>query len=407
MTHALRSLRRRPLESLLLVLTIAFGVALCGLVMSAAWPALKVGAGAPGLGAREITVQSRDEDWSQFYSTPNAPPVARVGRVGDPKVVMEEADLARLKAAAPAVQAAYLSDDFTIGDFTKGQEVKMVSREYWDALGATLLTGALPSAAEYRDKKAVLVLTEYGAGVLSPGEPALGRTISGYRVVGVVRPPGEPGQFRSPEQTQYGALGLVPYGATVKQTEGSWIVPQPLSTLRFLPRPGQDAAAAEQLGLAAQKRWGDRVSVGSNAQRMAQAQQQYRRGALALTLLGVGGLLLAGLSVLALMLARVLSGQRQLGMAAALGASRARLRAQHLTEAALLGGLGSVLGGLLAAGLIWWLNRGVSGPFAGALRQQPPALLCTVAGGLLLSLLFGLLPAVQAARVRPAEALRA
>lgn len=40
MMPAFRSLLSRPLESLLLVLTLTFGAALTGLVLCAAWPSL-------------------------------------------------------------------------------------------------------------------------------------------------------------------------------------------------------------------------------------------------------------------------------------------------------------------------------------------------------------------------------
>lgn len=149
------------------------------------------------------------------------------------------------------------------------------------------------------------------------------------------------------------------------------------------------------------------MTISSNAAQSAEYGKQARRGALALSLLGVLGLLVASLSVLALLLARVLSRQRQLGMAAALGATRARIRGQYLLEVLLLGVLGSLVGGGLAVGLLAWLSRGADPRFGGGIAAQPVPLLLTMGGALLLSLLFGLLPAIQASQVRPAEALRA
>ena len=146
------------------------------------------------------------------------------------------------------------------------------------------------------------------------------------------------------------------------------------------------------------------MTISSNAAQSAEYGKQARRGALALSVLG---LLVASLSVLALLLARVLSRQRQLGMAAALGATRARIRGQYLLEVLLLGVLGSLVGGGLAVGLLAWLSRGADPRFGGGIAAQPVPLLLTMGGALLLSLLFGLLPAIQASQVRPAEALRA
>lgn len=142
------------------------------------------------------------------------------------------------------------------------------------------------------------------------------------------------------------------------------------------------------------------MTISSNAAQSAEYGKQARRGALALSVLG---LLVASLSVLALLLARVLSRQRQLGMAAALGATRARIRGQYLLEVLLLGALGSLVGGGLAVGLLAWLSRGADPRFGGGIAAQPVPLLLTMGGALLLSLL----PAIQASQVRPAEALRA
>jgi ABC-type antimicrobial peptide transport system permease subunit len=408
MVQAYRSLRSRPLESLLLVLTIMFGVALSGLVLSAAWPGLgAMTTEAAGLYGRELTVQLRDQDWSQFYSTPNAPPVARVGRVGDKPIIMQEDDLGKIKTATPAVNAAYVSEETNMGDWSKGRSVRGVSSEYFGALGATLVKGALFSASDYREQRPVVILTEYGARSLFPKKAALGQSIAGFRVIGIMKVPDtEKYQFRSPEQPEYSPLGLIPYGATVKEGDITYSR-GPLSTLHFVAQPGQTTEAFSQLSFAAQKRWGDRVSVSSNAQQNAEYSKAFRRGTLTLALLGMGGLLVASLSVLALMLARVLSRQRQLGMAAALGASRGRLRTQYLFEVLVLGVLGSVLGGLLALGLLFWLTRTSSGMYGYTLDIQPVALLVTVLASVVLCVLFGLVPAIQASRVRPAEALRA
>jgi len=392
----------------LLLLTIAFGAALSGLVLTAAWPGLgSASSEPPGLSGRELTVQLRDQDWNQFYTTPNAPPVARVGRVGDAPIAIDQTDLNKFKAAAPAVKAAYVTEDTSMGDWSKGRAVRGVSSEYFGALGATLVQGAAFSAADYREQRPVVILTQYAARSLFPKKAALGQSIAGFKVIGIIKvPDADKYQFRSPEQPEYSPLGLIPYGATVKEGDITYSG-NPLSALHFVAVPGQTAEALSQLSFAAQKRWGDRVSVSSTAQQSAESGKAFRRSILTLAMLGVGGLLVASLSVLALMLARVLSRQRQLGIAAALGANRARLRGQYLIEVLILGVLGSVLGGLFALGLVFWLTRSTSGTYGYTLEMHPWALLAAVIVSALLSVLFGLIPALQASRVRPAEALRA
>ncbi|WP_293911219.1 FtsX-like permease family protein [Deinococcus sp.] len=406
MTQSLKTVRSRPLESSLLVLTIGFGAALSGLVLSAAWPGLTRDLGGSGISGHELRVQINDTDIG--LDQPGAPVAVRVGLPGDGAVVMDEADLAKLGVQAPDVQVAYLAESVNIGDRSRGLDVSMVTSDYFNALKVELMVGSLPGAADYKAQRPVVVLTEYAARTLFPGQSAVGQELQNFKVVGVLRvPEGDQNLFRSADQTQFGALGLVPYGSTGIQQSGMNILQPPLSTLRFLPLPGRDAQAAEQLGRAARARWSERVSVSSNLVQRAAVGRAARLSALSLALLGVGGLLIASLSILALMLGRVSSRTRQLGMAAALGASRARLRGQYLGEVVLLGGVGSALGGLAAAGLVWWMGRGVSGPYAGWLTLEPLVLGGVMLGSLLLSVLFGLVPAIQASRVRPAEALRA
>jgi ABC-type antimicrobial peptide transport system permease subunit len=405
MTQPLKTVRARPLESSLLVLTIGFGAALSGLVLTAAWPGLTRDLSSSGIRGHELSVQSNDDMMSLYRA--GAPVALRVGQPGAPAVVMEEADLAKLKAQAPDVASAYLVEFSNIGDMSKGLNVNMVTSEFFNALNPTLVAGTLPSAADYKSQRPVVVLTEYGARFLFPGQSAVGQKVQDFTVIGVMQVlPGDSESFRSANQT-LGMLGVVPYGSARLEQAGIALTQSPLSTLRFLPLPGRDAQAAEQLGRAARQRWGERVSVFSNLVQQAALGRSARLSALSLALLGVGGLLIASLSILALMLGRVYSRTRQLGMAAALGASRTRLRSQYLGEVALLGGVGSALGGLAAAGLVWWLGQGVSGPYAGWLTLEPLVLGAVMLGSLLLSVLFGLVPAIQASRVRPSEALRA
>lgn len=192
-------------------------------------------------------MQTRDDNYSQFYRTPDAPPVARVGRVGDRPITLQLADLKKLQTVAPAIQYSYLADYATMGDYTKQLEVKMVTSEYFGALGAATVQGALPNAAEYRQHSRV-VLTEYAARTLFPGKLALGKSVEGYRVIGVLRLPKDDVQFRSAKNTEYGPLGFVPHGAMPYQP--------PPQSMKFLAYKGREPEGEQQLGAALQNHWG-------------------------------------------------------------------------------------------------------------------------------------------------------
>lgn len=117
-------------------------------------------------------------------------------------------------------------------------------------------------------------------------------------------------------------------------------------------------------------------------------------------LLGAVSLLLAiaCVNVASLLLARAVSRQQELAMRAALGAGRGRLVRQCLTESAVLGLSGGILGILIAAlgtrpFIVFWPG---SLPRAEEVQVDWRVLLFALAISLLCGLLFGLAPALRA-----------
>jgi predicted permease len=128
-------------------------------------------------------------------------------------------------------------------------------------------------------------------------------------------------------------------------------------------------------------------------------------------LLGAVGLvlLIACVNVASLLLARAVSRERELAMRMALGASRVRLVRQCLTESAVLGLSGGMLGVLLAANgirpfVLLWPG---SLPRADQVNLDGRVMLFAVAVSLLSGLLFGLAPALRAPARQLEQALRA
>ena len=128
-----------------------------------------------------------------------------------------------------------------------------------------------------------------------------------------------------------------------------------------------------------------------------------------LVLMGAVGfvLLVACVNVANLLLARASARQSELAVRTALGAGRTRLLRQLLTESAVLGLAGGAAGLLLA----YWGTRALAAAQPGDIPRLDdvgidlPVVLFTLGTALLTSVVFGVLPAVQATGTRLPRAL--
>jgi putative ABC transport system permease protein len=130
-----------------------------------------------------------------------------------------------------------------------------------------------------------------------------------------------------------------------------------------------------------------------------------RPAAIALLLAVALVLLIACANVAGLLLVRSSSRQREISIRLALGATRARVVRQMLTESVLLGLSGAALGLLVA---LWTVDglKALAGSKLAAVELDAPVLAFTAAIGVATGLLFGLVPALHASRVGLHEALK-
>jgi putative ABC transport system permease protein len=134
------------------------------------------------------------------------------------------------------------------------------------------------------------------------------------------------------------------------------------------------------------------------------------RAALWLLLGAVGFvLLIACANVANLLMARATTRQKEVAVRASLGASRQRLFGQFLAESLALASIGGVLGVALA----WALLKAIMAimppftlPQEADVRLNVPVLLFTVAATMLAGVLFGSVPAWQAARMNLNEVMK-
>jgi len=119
-------------------------------------------------------------------------------------------------------------------------------------------------------------------------------------------------------------------------------------------------------------------------------------------------LLIACVNVANLLLARGATRSSELAVRVAMGASRRRILSQMMTESMMLGGIGGLLGiGLAYAGTSALVALAPAGtPLIEQVSVDGRILVFAAAITTLAGVLFGILPAVRAARAQPVSALR-
>ena len=113
-------------------------------------------------------------------------------------------------------------------------------------------------------------------------------------------------------------------------------------------------------------------------------------------------LLVGGIGVMNIMLVSVTERTAEIGLKKAIGAKKKRILLQFLTESAVLTSLGGLIG--VITGII--MAQLISGMMQIPVAISVPAIAVAVVFSMLIGVVFGMLPAVQAANLNPIEALR-
>ena len=113
-------------------------------------------------------------------------------------------------------------------------------------------------------------------------------------------------------------------------------------------------------------------------------------------------LLVGGIGVMNIMLVSVTERTGEIGLKKAIGAKKKRILLQFLTEAAVLTSMGGIIGVISGIGLATLISAMMEIPVA----IDATAIFVSVIFSTLIGVVFGLLPATQAANLNPIEALR-
>ena len=394
------------LRSLLTMLGMIFGVA-------AVVSMLSIGAGAQQqvmafieqLGVRNLIVEAKEStDWQAL----------RRVRQTSPGLTFQ--DLRMIRANVGEIAESTPRKRFTPNKLIPKPQRDMpvvfgVNPNYQVIAGLRVVSGRFFDNGDTERAAAVCVLGQGARANLFGGQPAVGQFIKvneqWFRVIGVVGP-----QLTSPTAmadlpTQdLNNLIYVPLWAAFFRLEDTYSgMRDEIDGLYLQVRSGTDSVRTSEVvrGLlnVTHRNAGD-FSVVVPAELLAEQRRTQRIFDMVMVAIASISLLVGGIGIMNIMLASILERTREIGVRRAVGARQTDIIRQFLIEAVLISFVGGAMGILFGFGmsrLIAWLAGWST---IVTLTSILLAFLVSVSVGLI----FGMYPAVKAARLDPVEAIR-
>jgi putative ABC transport system permease protein len=267
---------------------------------------------------------------------------------------------------------------------------------------AATLEGRFISEGDDLHREKVVMLGENAAPVLFPGVSPVGKDVmidgSAFRVIGVVEKP--KGMFGNDDEDR---RVLIPYNTFRKIYPGAYE-----NSIRLQAYPNMLDQAVDQATEVLRRRRNvpfngkDSFSIQTSQQIVEQFHSIMGMVALATIVLSGIGLLIGGVGVMNIMLVSVTERTREIGIRKAIGAKSGDITWQFLLEAMTLTGAGGVIALLLVNGLVLLVRLGLKWPGSVPVWAAVTGIVVSVCVGLV----FGVWPAMKAAKLDPVEALR-
>ena len=404
--NGLRNLLRQKLRSTLTLLGVVFGVAAVITMMA-------VGEGGQRTVLREISALGLKNIILDSVQPPatSIPPSSSGQRARMLRYGITDRDVAQIRAArsgaADVVVAHLVKKRVYVRNRRVDARTLGVTTDYFALLGAWAADGRLIAPVDEAGAHRVAVLSEAVAEDLKTRGLLRGRRIKvggeSLSVVGTARLPGRSDARlvfiplrtartlygRTTIQRESGSFEFTrtEVGQVVVREQEERTVPAAAQVIRRILDAGHDKADVT-------------MSVPLDMLRSKQRMQRILN--LVLVSIAAISLLVGGIGIMNIMLAIVTERIPEIGLRRAIGASRSDILLQFLTETVTLATLGGIVGCVLGIVMVpvastWTGWSGV---------VTPTAVLLSLGVSWVVGLVFGLAPALRAARMHPVEALR-
>jgi len=278
-------------------------------------------------------------------------------------------------------------------------QVSGVGDQYFRVKGLTLTSGSLFDEKDVRDIAQVAVIDQNTRSELfKDGADPIGQVLLlgnvPVRVVGVAKR----------QSTGFGSSSSlsvwVPYTTVMSRMLGQSHVSS--ITVRVSDDTPMDAAEQAVTQLLKMRHGTEDFFLSNSAEIRETIEKTTQTMTLMIGAIAAIALIVGGIGVMNIMLVSVTERTREIGVRMAVGARQSDILQQFLIEAVLVCLLGGVAGVLLALAL-GWLSRASGGDFT--MVFSTGSIVAAFACSSLIGVVFGFLPARNAARLDPVEAL--
>jgi putative ABC transport system permease protein len=327
-------------------------------------------------------------------------------------------DELRIRETIPSVRrivpVKIIRKDAFLGERTLELRIVGTTPDWFKLVEREVIAGRVLSQEDHEKHADVCVLTEHGARKLLATEHTIGQSIRigshYYEVVGILQSERSQGGIQTPDQNIDAYIPLITayerYGDMIKErgtgnkTTELIELHQIIIQVESIEKVESTAEAIRVMLQRFHKKKDFRISV--PLQLLRQAESTKRRFNIVLGSIAAISLLVGGIGIMNIMLASVMERTREIGIRRAIGAKRKQIVGQFLIETIVL----STVGGLIGTAIGIFLPLIIT-YFSGMPTFIPfYSILLSLSISVCVGILFGMYPAIRAARLDPIVALR-